>query len=651
MTDYMTGRPVVHESLQASSPLATLVRQTSTRRTGKSSPGREQRHGNYEAQPEPLAITVTPEMDYGSPERGEERRKMGRPPSSPLLHTRFRASTGTQHSFNTLAMPSQDNSFGYGQDVYYDEDSSIYMPDYPSPRGFAGEGGKHDSLDVPDYKYRPRRSSELDPFVHSSSPSSPVTPPSAVPQVRVDPPEQYAYPSASTPSSSSTAYPPVPASAPATVPAGRVPSATGSINYSRPHRPSVEGTEDAKRRVLERNAQRRNAPHSAATSMYSQSNSMYSQSRDAISSAYSVVSAPGTPYNHNRGQESRAVPTRSDSDPAGLNTAPPARSRSNSPLHPDASTSTRPSGPSRPPRPPTLDIPDPVMLSASGPSTHQSADSGTPVSVYSNYSYYPFESAAPSPVGATLQVPGTAPAMYRSHSSPQLGSSSPSASGSGAPSSSSARPSTSTSRVPSPSSGPRTADDYLQLGITHHEANRLEESARCFEQSARLSVNSPNSETSGVGMLMYGLTLRHGWGCPQDEKAGFAWLRRAAEAAVGDLERFRREMPGPSAPGAGGKGGKNDEAVKVELILAIYEVGQCFVHGWGVKKDPKMGVSYFRVAANLGDADAQQELAFCLANGRGCKKDRKEAAHWYREAVKQGASDVGLAWIYKEKFQ
>lgn len=141
----MNGRPVVHESLQATSPLATLVRQTSTRRTGDhSSPRREQRR--QDAQPEPLAITVTPEMDYGSPEREEGHRKMGRPPSSPLLHTRFRASTGTQHSFNTLAIQSQDNSFGYGQDVYYDEDSSVYMADYPSPRGFAGEG-KHDSLD------------------------------------------------------------------------------------------------------------------------------------------------------------------------------------------------------------------------------------------------------------------------------------------------------------------------------------------------------------------------------------------------------------------------------------------------------------------------------------------------------------------------
>lgn len=71
----------------------------------------------------------------------------------------------------------------------------------------------------------------------------------------------------------------------------------------------------------------------------------------------------------------------------------------------------------------------------------------------------------------------------------------------------------------------------------------------------------------------------------------------------------------------------------------------------------------------MGDSDAQMDLAFCLANGKGAKKDRKEAAKWYRAAVRafhvivvlllinphmqvaQGQSDIGLAWIYKEKFQ
>ena len=152
-------------------------------------------------------------------------------------------------------------------------------------------------------------------------------------------------------------------------------------------------------------------------------------------------------------------------------------------------------------------------------------------------------------------------------------------------------------------------------------------------------------------MLMWGLALRHGWGCAKNERQGFAWLRRAAESAVDDLERARQGM--------------DTTAIRSELVLAIYEVGQCFFQGWGVKKDQKMAVvrpvpsvclsvcpsvraggsftsfdahacvqSYFQVAAKLGDADAQQELAFCLANGKGCKKDRKEAAKWYRDAVR-----------------
>ncbi|KAH9983360.1 hypothetical protein BJV74DRAFT_777203 [Russula compacta] len=259
--------------------------------------------------------------------------------------------------------------------------------------------------------------------------------------------------------------------------------------------------------------------------------------------------------------------------------------------------STRPS----PLRVTTDNQPVPLL---DGPSRGPSS----PISLYSAYSYYQLDSPSDSPTSDSLQVP--------------------------------ASPYTPPSRSPSPLVNPASnntpqqlelADQLLQQGIQHHEANRLREAAIAFEGSAR----TPGG--SGVGMLMWGLTLRHGWGCPKDETLGFSWLRRAAEAAVGDLERARV--------------GLDISAVRGELVLAIYEVGQCFFQGWGVKKDQKMAVSYFQIAAKLGDVDAQQELAFCYANGRGCKKNRKEAARWYREAVAQGVSDVGLAWIYKEKFQ
>jgi hypothetical protein len=55
--------------------------------------------------------------------------------------------------------------------------------------------------------------------------------------------------------------------------------------------------------------------------------------------------------------------------------------------------------------------------------------------------------------------------------------------------------------------------------------------------------------------------------------------------------------------------------------------GRCLICG---QSPPQ---NYYTVAARLGDADAQQDLAFCLAKGKGCKKDMKAAAKWYREAV------------------
>ncbi|KIM34565.1 hypothetical protein M408DRAFT_33796, partial [Serendipita vermifera MAFF 305830] len=152
----------------------------------------------------------------------------------------------------------------------------------------------------------------------------------------------------------------------------------------------------------------------------------------------------------------------------------------------------------------------------------------------------------------------------------------------------------------------------------------------------------------GVGMFMWGLSLRHAWGVERDERAAFWWLRRAAECAVADMERTKEAHP------EGGEGSveveRDRKAVQNELVLAVYEVGQCFFHGWGVETDKKMAVSYFQVAARLGDMDAQLELGFCYAKGKGCKKDLKESARWYRAAAAQGASTIGLAWIYKPKY-
>lgn len=63
-------------------------------------------------------------------------------------------------------------------------------------------------------------------------------------------------------------------------------------------------------------------------------------------------------------------------------------------------------------------------------------------------------------------------------------------------------------------------------------------------------------------------------------------------------------------------------AAKGELVLAMYELANCFRNGWGVKKDPAAAKMYYETAANLGDTDAMNEVAWCYTEGFGCKKDK-----------------------------
>lgn len=74
---------------------------------------------------------------------------------------------------------------------------------------------------------------------------------------------------------------------------------------------------------------------------------------------------------------------------------------------------------------------------------------------------------------------------------------------------------------------------------------------------------------------------------------------------------------------------KKGGAAKGELVLAIYELGNCYRHGWGTEKDPVAAFNYYQTAANLGDTDAMNETAWCYLNGYGMKKKDKVSLHEY----------------------
>ncbi|KAG0281467.1 hypothetical protein BGZ95_003122 [Linnemannia exigua] len=206
------------------------------------------------------------------------------------------------------------------------------------------------------------------------------------------------------------------------------------------------------------------------------------------------------------------------------------------------------------------------------------------------------------------------------------------------------------------------ADANIQKAIELHENNQLEEATHYF----RLAAQSDNP----VGQLMYGLSLRHGWGCTPNPKDAIFYLQRAAEYAMGELKELN---PSTSAsiraiqahPSMRGPRTDQQQSLKrmgtidrksamltarKELVMALYELGMSFLKGWGVAKDKVIAFHYFKLAADFGDPDSQNETAQCFLDGVGTEKNAFEAARYYRLASDQGASQMGNSWIWKPKY-
>ncbi|KAI0536493.1 HCP-like protein [Xylaria digitata] len=176
-------------------------------------------------------------------------------------------------------------------------------------------------------------------------------------------------------------------------------------------------------------------------------------------------------------------------------------------------------------------------------------------------------------------------------------------------------------------------DQDIQEAIRLHEEGDLERSTQLFGRLA-----DPYGANNPLSQVLYGLALRHGWGCEPDLERAITYLSAAASNAA-TVETMALKA-----------GLKKGGAAKGELILAIFELANCFRHGWGIAKDPVAAKQYYETAANLGDTDAMNEAAWCYLEGYGCKKDKFQAAQYYRLAEKNGSKTLGNTWIWKEKY-
>ena len=125
-----------------------------------------------------------------------------------------------------------------------------------------------------------------------------------------------------------------------------------------------------------------------------------------------------------------------------------------------------------------------------------------------------------------------------------------------------------------------------------------------------------------------------------------AALRRAANA--GDAVAMT-DLAHCYLVGAGGVGMDLGEAfrwnrravdVPVPSAAAYYNLAQCFLFGHGTPKNLVEAARLYKIAAEMGDADAQFSYGLCLQRGDGGPCNPLEAFTWLKRAADAGLADA-----------
>ena len=101
---------------------------------------------------------------------------------------------------------------------------------------------------------------------------------------------------------------------------------------------------------------------------------------------------------------------------------------------------------------------------------------------------------------------------------------------------------------------------------------------------------------------------------------------------------------------------KGDEKSMIDWYLkgaeagepkAQYNLGDCYFHGRGVKKNYKEAAKWFYAAAEQGLEWAENMTGVCYEYGLGVPRSTAEANKWYEKADKHGAADKEKSWRHK----
>lgn len=129
------------------------------------------------------------------------------------------------------------------------------------------------------------------------------------------------------------------------------------------------------------------------------------------------------------------------------------------------------------------------------------------------------------------------------------------------------------------------AEEHVSKAIALHEEGKVNESTYHLRYAAK--------QGDPVGMLLFALACRHGWGMRPNQAEAVIWLRKAADCAGVEIAEDENNVKeGQHVDVAGRK------TRKAQLALSIYELGVSHMNGWGIEQDKALALRCFEIAGS-----------------------------------------------------
>ena len=156
----------------------------------------------------------------------------------------------------------------------------------------------------------------------------------------------------------------------------------------------------------------------------------------------------------------------------------------------------------------------------------------------------------------------------------------------------------------------------------------------CYRVYRKIVRSHPHDHRAWDGL---GQCCQYGYGTAPNPRRAKKYYKKAAKLANAEAQQslgwLYESAAEPDYRHARKWYARAAAQCRRDATFAIVRLGSLHEHGLGGKTDVQAALKYYRRAAKLGDADAQNVIGFLYDTGRGVRQSYKRALKWYARAA------------------